>query len=187
MLPSTTRFATHTDRVAPDSSRLNSPRLSTSQQYLPQLDGKVILGAGERNKLGAETLAEQAGARFENEVGQSLEARFTVYTDAGLPFTYSDLANGLSISGQPMLFAWSPGDNNTVVPDPDYNQRFNANWELLRQANPLVVRSLERSFRLVSFFRSQKKRSLDNWKAFVQSVSRIAVPSVPTPTMLHNG
>ncbi len=57
-------------------------------------------------------------------------------------------------------------------------------WPQIKKANPLVIESMERSFRTVAIFRFQKEKSPSNWTSFVQRVSNVTIDAVVTPAVL---
>jgi hypothetical protein len=159
--------------------------VTLSQKFLPRIGDKVVLGPGEETVLAQEATAERAAQTFRARVGAA-QAVYTVLTDAGINFGYQQEANKIRLSGQPALFAWNLGENEEVVPDLSYNAKFSANWDVLRNANPVVVRSIVRAFRLAAFLRARKDASQLNWGAFFHDVNGIELPPLRTPNHLTN-
>jgi hypothetical protein len=141
------------------------------------------LGGGENEVLSQDILADEAAEVFLAKVGRQT-TRFSVITDAGVEFIFRKRGKAMTSSGNPFLYAWNLGDNDAVVPDKDYNEKVATNWELLRRANPVLIRSIERTYRLASFLRYFKSRSPDRWADFLGQVNSIHLPSVRTPTVL---
>jgi hypothetical protein len=91
------------------------------------------------------------------------------------------------ITGTPYFFFWEPANKgDQVIPRKALNDALNKAWPQIKQANPLVIESMERSFRTVALFRYQKQKSLDNWRSFVQQVSKVKLVPVATPAVLTN-
>jgi hypothetical protein len=161
------------------------PRYVLSQTYLPQINDQLILGSGEKAVLTDNAEADRAAAHFLASVGLP-PTTFTVITDAGVPFPFRLLGRKISISGRPFLYAWNLAREvgNAVAPDLEYNAKFAANWALLQKANPVLVRSIERTYQLTAFLRYQKSASPDNWTNFVHQVDAIELSPIRTPSVL---
>jgi hypothetical protein len=91
----------------------------------------------------------------------------------------------LVITGSPYFFFWEPATKgNQVVPKKTLNDDLRKAWPKIKQANPIVIESMERSFRTVAFFRFHKKNSPENWRGFLRQLNSIALAQVPTPSIL---
>jgi hypothetical protein len=63
------------------------------------------------------------------------------------------------VGGSPYFFFWAPGNNGQrVIPKKALNDALKKAWPQLKKANPLVVESMERSFRTVALFSLPKTR-----------------------------
>ncbi len=153
-----------------------------SQKYLPRNREGIIFGNGEKQWLETDDNV-QAAMKALVPLLRAIHTRYTLLTDAGEQFTFSIAGDQLTIEGNPYFMAWDPLDNK-VVANENLTQQLRQSWPTLRRANPLVIRAVERAFRATAFFRYQQKRSPRNWRAFVQQVSTITVPVVPTPQFL---
>jgi hypothetical protein len=158
--------------------------LIASQRYLPRgRNGLFILGNGERQWLGnvatVDSAAEALKPLFEN-----VDTRYHVLTDAGISFIFSVVGNRFVINGTPYCLYWNQ-EGNRVVPNHELTEQFKQSWPIVKRANPLVIRALERAFRTTAFFRYQQQKDSGNWAVFVQQVSSISIPTVPTPQILE--
>ena len=163
-----------------------------SQEYLPQDELGIILGPGELERLST----DEEVAKSVREIKPLMErtrhwASFSVLTDAKVPFTFAIEGNELVISGSPYFFFWEPakngnGNGNEVVPRKSLNDALKKAWPQIKQANPLVIESMERSFRTAALFRFQKKNSAENWRAFMSQLSSVSLARIPTPSILSN-
>lgn len=154
-----------------------------SQRYLPRNRKGVVLGNGEKQWLGSEE-SVQSAMRSLGPLFQDINTNYTVLTDAGEEFSLSVAGEQFVVTGTPYCLAWDPV-NNEVVPDIGVTQRLKDSWPTFRRLNPLVMRAVERAFRATAFFRYQQQHSPGNWTAFVQQVSSIRIPVVPTPQRLE--
>jgi hypothetical protein len=160
--------------------------LIASQRYLPRDQNGLILGAGERQWLGSKESVSAAEASVLS-LAAGIDTMYTVLTDAGREFTFYVKDGQFVIDGKPYYLAWDPSPDGTkVVQNAILNRRFSKSYDLLRQSNPLVIRSAERAFRNVSFFRYQKQTNPANWRSLVKQVSTCVIPSVPTPRQLKS-
>lgn len=158
-----------------------------SQKYLPR-DGRrnlFFLGNGERQWLGDVADVESAATTLE-PLFSSNWSWWIVLTDAGERFTFSAIDDRFLISGTPFYYFWKPGrSENDVVPSESLNRQFKNSWPLLKRANPLVIRAMERSFGAAAFFRYQQQQNTADWRAFAQQVSAVSLPEVPTPRRIE--
>ncbi len=159
-----------------------------SQEYLPQDEHGIILGPGELDRLST----DEEVALSVRELKPLMErarngAPYSVLTDAKVPFTFSIEGNELVVSGSPYFFFWEPANKgNQVVPRKALNDALKKAWPQIKQANPLVIESMERSFRTVALFRFQKKNSPENWNEWMRQLSTVSLTQVPTPSMLSS-
>ncbi len=159
-----------------------------SQEYLPQDEHGIILGPGELERLST----DEEVALSVRELKPLMErtrngAPFSVLTDAKVPFTFSIEGNELVVSGSPYFFFWEPANKgNQVVPKKALNDALKKAWPQIKLANPLVIESMERSFRTVALFRFQKKSSPENWNELMRQLRTVSLVQVPTPTLLSN-
>jgi len=157
-----------------------------SQEYLPQDERGIILGPGETERLSTEQEVSTAMRELESLMARTRNgAPFSVLTDAGVKFLFSIEGKELVVSGTPYFFFWEPaGRGDQVIPKKDLNEALKRAWPKIRQANPVVIDSMERCFRTVSLFRFQKKNSPDNWDRFVSQINTISLTRIPTPSIL---
>ncbi len=112
-------------------------------------------------------------------------ASFSVLTDAKVQFLFEIVGKELVITGAPYFFFWEPATKgNQVVPKKTLNDDLKKAWPKIKQANPIVIESMERSFRTVAFFRFHKKNSPENWNVLMRQLSAILLAQVPTPSIL---
>ncbi|MDB5388154.1 MAG: hypothetical protein JWM11_3800 [Planctomycetaceae bacterium] len=155
-----------------------------SQEFLPRDGQGLILGAGEKARLGTDQSVTAAVTELTPLMSRTGNAApFSVLTDADLAFTFAIENGRFVVSGTPRYIFWHP-NGNRVVQEVRVNAELNASWAQLKQANPLVIESMERSFRAVALFRFQKQKQLANWSAFVKQTKEIRLQKVPTPTSL---
>jgi len=159
-----------------------------SQDFLPRLDNRLILGDGEAPFLADDKRAGDAAAEFDKIVGTN-ESVYSVITDAGARFIVAErLGQNIAIVGRPFLFAWDmgPPPKNEVRPANIYNSNFDRNWDLMRQANPILIREIERMYRLTAFLRAEKDNPTSNWLDFAHEtqVIELQLPVVSTPSLL---
>ena len=157
-----------------------------SQEYLPQDDKGFILGAGERNLLSPDSEIADALKILGSLLARAREgASYSVLTDAGVPFEISLDGNDLIVEGLPYYFFWEPGINNSVVPKRSLNDALKKAWPLIKRANPVVIESMEKSFRTVAMLRYLKQSASEDWSAFVAQVDQIAMEKIPTPSIVY--
>ena len=155
-----------------------------SQKYLPRDKHGLILGAGEEERLGTDQSVAQAVADLAPLMAKTQSASNCVLTDAKKPFIFW-LENGqLTVMGTPYFFFWDEGPDDTVVPRQKLNVDFKKAWRKLKQANPVVIEAMERSFRAAAFFRYESENEKMSWNDFMAEVRTIEVPRVPTPDFL---
>ena len=157
-----------------------------SQEYLPQDERGVILGPGEFERLSADHEVASSVRELEPLMARTRNgASFSVLTDAKVQFLFEIVGKELVISGAPYFFFWEPATKgNQVVPKKTLNEDLKKAWPKIKQANPIVIESMERSFRTVAFFRFQKKNSPENWNGFLRQLNSISLAQVPTPSIL---
>ncbi len=157
-----------------------------SQEYLPQDDRGILLGPGELERLSSDQAVRDAARELEPLMARTRNgAPYSVLTDAKVHFEFEIVGNELVISGIPYFFFWEPakkGDH--VVPRKALNDQLKKAWPKIKQANPLVIESMERSFRSVALFRFQKQNSPVNWGRFTQQLQEISLEKIPTPSLL---
>ncbi len=157
-----------------------------SQEYLPQDDRGTILGPGEFERLSADHEVASSVRELEPLMSRTRNgASFSVLTDAKVPFLFEIVGKELVITGAPYFFFWEPASKgNQVVPKKTLNDDLRKAWPKIKQANPIVIESMERSFRTVAFFRFHKKNSPENWNGFLRQLNSITLAQVPTPSIL---
>ena len=157
-----------------------------SQEYLPQDERGMILGPGEFERLSADHEVASSVRELESLMARTRNgASFSVLTDAKVQFLFEIVSNELVISGAPYFFFWEPATKgNQVVPKKTLNDDLKKAWPKIKQANPIVIASMERSFRTVAFFRFHKKNSPENWNVLMRQLSSISLAQVPTPSIL---
>jgi len=159
-----------------------------SQDFLPQDDHGVIVGPGEQERLSTDEQVASAVQELKPLMARTRNgAPYSVLTDASIRFVFAIDGPELVITGTPYFFFWEPANKgDQVVPRKALNEALKKAWPQIKQANPLVIESMERSFRTVALFRFQKHRSPDNWNSFVKQVSKIKLSPVATPAVLTN-
>ena len=159
-----------------------------SQEFLPQDENGILVGPGEQERLSSDEQVEAAVRELKPLMAKTRNgAPYSVLTDASIRFVFSIEATELVISGTPYFFFWEPANKgDQVTPRKALNEALKKAWPQIKQANPLVIESMERSFRTVALFRYQKQKSLDNWNSFVQQVSKVKLSPVATPSVLTN-
>ena len=157
-----------------------------SQEYLPQNGHGIVVGPGEEERLSPDRDVAVAVRELRPLMERTRNgATYSVLTDANVPFVFSIEGRELVISGVPYYFFWEPAKNgDQVVPKQTLNAALKKAWPQLKQANPLVIESMERCFRTVAFFRFQKQNSPENWNALMGQLSEVSLPLVPTPSLL---
>ncbi len=159
-----------------------------SQEYLPQDERGIIIGPGELERLSTDEEVASSVHELKPLMARTRNgASYSVLTDARVPFVFAIEGNELVISGTPYFFFWEPtkkGDQ--VVPKRSLNEALMKAWPQIKQANPLVIESMEKSFRAVALFRFQKQKSPDNWNEFMRQLSTVSLAQVPTPSLLSN-
>ena len=157
-----------------------------SQEYLPQDDRGTILGPGEIERLSADHEVASSVRELEPLMARTRNgASFSVLTDAKVQFIFEIVGKELVITGAPYFFFWEPATKgNQVVPKKTLNDDLKRAWPKIKQANPIVIESMERSFRTVAFFRFQKKNSPENWNGLLRQLNSISLAQVPTPSIL---
>ncbi len=157
-----------------------------SQEYLPQDERGTILGPGEFERLSADHEVASSVRELEPLMARTRNgASFSVLTDAKVQFMFEIVGKELVITGAPYFFFWEPATKgNQVVPKKTLNDDLKRAWPKIKQANPIVIESMERSFRTVAFFRFQKKNSPENWNGFLRQLKSISLAQVPTPAIL---
>ena len=157
-----------------------------SQEYLPQNGHGIVVGPGEEERLSSDRDVAAAVRELRPLMERTRNgATYSVLTDANVPFVFSIEGKELVISGVPYYFFWEPANNgDQVVPKQTLNTALKKAWPQLKQANPLVIESMERCFRAVAFFRFQKQNSPENWKALMGQLNAVSLPQVPTPSLL---
>lgn len=150
-----------------------------SQRYLPRSHLGLLLGEGEKQHLGKEETVQEA-ERALSDLFKANTAGWNVLTDAGVKFTYSVDGDRFVVSGRPYVFAWDEA-KGTVEKKTAIINKFKEEWETLRKLNPIVVRSIERTFRTVALFRYQIKYEKQNWDDFFEQVKQIELEQVRTP------
>lgn len=157
-----------------------------SQEYLPQDEKGILLGPGEFERLSTDEVVAAAVRELRPLMSRTPNAaQYSVLTDSKIRFVYSIKDGELFIAGSPYFFFWEPANHgDQVVPRKSLNEELKKAWPVIKQANPVVIESMEKSFRTVAFFRSQRQNSKENWRAFMQQVRTISLPSVPTPSLL---
>ena len=159
-----------------------------SQEFLPQDESGVIVGPGEQERLSTDEQVESAVKELKPLMAKTRNgAPFSVLTDASIRFVFAIEGTEIVITGTPYFFFWEPANKgDQVVPRKALNDALKKAWPQIKQANPLVIESMERSFRTVALFRYQKQKSTDNWNSFVQQVSKVNLVPVATPAVLTN-
>ncbi|MCY2985668.1 MAG: hypothetical protein NTY15_18745 [Planctomycetota bacterium] len=159
-----------------------------SQEFLPQDENGVIVGPGEEERLSTDEQVESAVRELKPLMAKTRNgAPFSVLTDASIRFVFAIEGAEMVITGTPYFFFWEPANKgDQVIPRKALNDALKKAWPQIKQANPLVIESMERSFRTVALFRYQKQKSLDNWRSFVQQVSKVKLVPVATPAVLTN-
>ncbi len=157
-----------------------------SQDYLPQDSRGVLLGPGEQLRLSSEQEVREAVGELEPLMAKTRNgAPYSVLTDAKVQFEFEIVGNELVISGSPYFFFWEPANKgDQVIPKKTLNDLLKKAWPTIKKANPLVIESMERSFRTVAFFRFQKQKSPSNWARFVQQLNGLTLEKIPTPSLL---
>ena len=159
-----------------------------SQEFLPQDENGVIVGPGEQERLSTDEQVEVAVRELKPLMAKTRNgASFSVLTDASIRFVFAIEGTEMVITGTPYFFFWEPANKgDQVVPRKALNDALKKAWPQIKQANPLVIESMERCFRTVALFRHQKQKSADNWNSFVQQVSKVNLVPVATPAVLTN-
>ena len=165
---------------------LMSRGIVLSQDYLPQDEKGILLGPGELERLSTDEAVAAAVRELKPLMARTPSgAPFSVLTDAKVRFVYSIKDGELTIAGTPYFFFWEPAkQGDQVVPRKLLNEDLKKAWPVIKQANPVVIESMEKCFRIVAFFRFQRQNAKENWKSFLQQVRSISLASVPTPTFL---
>ena len=160
--------------------------LIMSQEFLPQDENGIIVGPGEAERLSPDEVVAAAVKELRPLMAKTVHgASFSVLTDASKPFVYSIEGDELVIKGSPYFFFWEPANKgDQVIPRKALNESLKKAWHQIKEANPLVIESMERCFRVVAFFRYQKKTSPDNWEKFVEQLKVVSLPYIPTPTVM---
>ena len=97
-------------------------------------------------------------------------------TDAGVRFEFQIDGESLVIAGSPYFFFWEPAKKgDRVISKKALNDELQNAWPLIKQANPLVIESMERCFRIVAVFRYQKQKSPADWTAFVEQTRQVEI------------
>jgi len=159
-----------------------------SQEFLPQDDSGVIVGPGEQERLSTDEQVESAVRELKPLMARTRNgAPYSVLTDASIRFVFAIDGVDLVITGTPYFFFWEPANKgDQVIPRKALNEALKKAWPQIKQANPLVIESMERSFRTVALFRFQKQKSPNNWNSFVKQVSKVKLSPVATPAVLTN-
>ena len=157
-----------------------------SQDYLPQDAKGILLGPGEQERLSSEQVVRDAVHELESLMSRTRNgAPYSVMTDAKVQFEFEIVGNELIISGSPYFFFWEPANKgDQVLPKRALNDSLKRAWPKIKQANPVVIEAMERSFRAVAFFRFQKQNSPNNWSRLMQQLEAIQLEKVPTPSLL---
>lgn len=157
-----------------------------SQEYLPQDDSGILLGQGELERLSSDQAVRDAVRELEPLLARTRNgAPYSVLTDAKIQFEFEIVGSELAIAGTPYFFFWEPANKgDQVVPKKALNDQLKKAWPKIKQANPLVIESMERSFRSVAFFRYQKQNSPVDWRRFIRQLQDISLEKVPTPSLL---
>jgi len=157
-----------------------------SQEYLPQDDRGILLGPGELERLSSDRVVRESVKELEPLMARTRNgALYSVLTDAKIQYEFEVVGNELVISGTPYFFFWEPANRgDQVVPKKALNDSLKKAWPRIKQANPLVIESMERSFRTVAFFRYQKQNSPTNWARLMQQLRNVSLEKVPTPSLL---
>lgn len=157
-----------------------------SQEYLPQDALGILLGPGELERLSSEQDVRASVRELESLMAKTRNgAPYSVLTDAKIQFEFEIAGNEMVISGSPYFFFWEPANKgDQVIPKKTLNDLLKKAWPTIKKANPLVIESMERSFRTVAFFRFQKQKSPANWGRFVQQLKDISLEKIPTPSLL---
>lgn len=162
---------------------LMARNILVSQKYLPRTERGLLLGAGERDRLGNDASVADAIKEAGLLLRSTGDTSYAVLTDAGVPFVFSIEGDRLTVSGTPYWFFWDlRGDK--VVPRRELNAKFAAAWPVLKKANPLVIEAMERSFGATAFFRHQKATRAENWATFARRLAEVRVEKAPTPDRL---
>lgn len=159
-----------------------------SQEFLPQDENGILFGPGEQERLSSDEQVEAAGRELKPLMAKTRNgAPYSVLTDASIRFVFAIEGTEMVISGTPYFFFWEPANKgDQVIPRKALNEALKKAWPQIKQANPLVIESMERSFRTVALFRYQKQKSINNWNSFVQEVSKVKLSPVATPAVLSN-
>jgi hypothetical protein len=159
-----------------------------SQEFLPQDENGILVGPGEQERLSSDEQVESAVKELKPLMARTRTgAPFSVLTDAGIRFVFSIDGEELAITGTPYFFFWEPASKgDQVIPRKALNEALKKAWPQIKQANPLVIESMERSFRTVALLRLQKQKSQDIWNSFIQQVSQVKLNPVATPAILTN-
>ena len=165
---------------------LMSRGIVLSQDYLPQDEKGILLGPGELERLSTDKVVAAAVRELKSLMARTPSAApYSVLTDAKVRFVYSIKDGELTIAGTPYFFFWEPTkQGDQVVPRKLLNEDLKKAWPVIKQANPVVIESMEKCFRIVAFFRFQRQNAKENWKSFLLQVRTISLASVPTPTFL---
>lgn len=157
-----------------------------SQEYLPQDDEGIIVGPGELDRLSSDEEVAAAVRELKPLMARTRNgAPYSVLTDSKVPFVFDVDDDQLVVNGTPYFFFWEPANQkDQVIPKKGLNDALKKAWPQIKQANPLVIESMEMSFRTVALFRYQKSTSPQNWNAFMQQLSTVELPAVPTPSLL---
>lgn len=159
-----------------------------SQEFLPQDENGMIVGPGEQERLSTDEQVVSAVQELKPLTARTRNgAPFSVLTDASIRFVFAIDGTDMVVAGTPYFFFWEPGNKgDQVIPRKVLNEALKKAWPQIKQANPLVIESMERSFRTAALFRFQKQKSPDNWNSFVQQVSKVNLEPIATPAFLTN-
>lgn len=157
-----------------------------SQEYLPRNENGLLLGAGEKDRLGMDRSVARAVNDLAPFMAKTRRVPYSVLTDAAEKFTFSVEDGKLTVKGTPYYYYWAQGPGDTVVPREALNREVKKLWPKLRQANPVVIGAMERSFRAAALFRYESAKEKENWKDFMAKVRKIDLPRVPTPDFLSS-
>ena len=159
-----------------------------TQAFLPSIDPGVLLGPGEAEKMGSANEIKNLERSLESVMDAARdESMPSVLTDANVVHVFSIEEDRLVVTGEPYYFYWQADTKGKeVLPHVTLNAALKKAWPRMRLANPVVIESMKRTFKTVSFFRFMKQESPDNWRKFVKQLEQNFKPPqrIPTPSIL---
>jgi hypothetical protein len=150
---------------------------------LPKLNGKYILGLGEKEPNLA--MATHAYDEVHRDSGFDWSKNGYLISDHDTPISFFIRNNQLFVTGEPKYDVWKKDSDGRHIPEETTNEWLAANISSVRDINPAVWNSGLGVMRYAALFRYCRKSYPEVWISFYEAVRAVnPAPRVWTPTAI---